>query len=88
MKVCAPEMHEFDSSSMGWSRMKTYAPSNPVVGRKNFAMSMCGNQIFITGGMDNGQNPLSEFLILNPKTGNWYDMKQTRKKEKKNRLAR
>ena len=37
-----------------------------VIGRKNFAISICNEQIFVTGGMDNGQNLLSEFLVLKP----------------------
>jgi len=48
-----------------------FSNQNPVVGRKNFAMSLCEDLIYITGGMDNGQNQLTEFLIFNPSNGNW-----------------
>ena len=58
-----------------------------MVGRKNFAMSICDDIIYVTGGMDNSHNPLSEFLMFSPRNGIWLDMKQTRKKDKLNRLV-
>ena len=33
--------------------------------------------------MDNGQNLISDFKIMNPNTGNWTDLRQARKKEEK-----
>ena len=84
MKVCPPDMHVFDSTSMRWSRIKSSSQnSTQIIGRKNFAISILDEQVFITGGMDNGQNPLSEFLVLNTQNGTWTEMKQSRKRVKK-----
>ena len=56
-----------------------------VTGRKNFAISFCGDQIFVTGGMDNGLNLLSEFLIFRPGDGMWQEMRP--KKKNKNPIV-
>ena len=81
VKVCPPDMHVLSSKSMKWKRMKQTEQSCQVVGRKNFAMSYCDDQIFVTGGMDNGQNPLSEFLIFNISNNFWQEMRQKRLKK-------
>lgn len=61
---------------MRWKRLKCKSELTVAVsGRKNFAMSYCDNQIFLTGGMDNGQNLLSEFRIMLPATGNWLELR-------------
>ena len=54
----------------------------PIVGRKNHAISYVDDQIFVTGGMDNGHNLLSEFIILDPISGEWIELKQTRSRKK------
>lgn len=72
VKVCPPDMQVFKSQNMRWHRIKSSSQNQvPIVGRKNFAMSYCDDQVFVTGGMDNGQNLLSEFLVLNPQNGAW-----------------
>ena len=52
VKVCPPDIHIFDSENMQWQRMRSHYTKNqaPVVGRKNFSMSMCDDLIFISGG--------------------------------------
>ena len=63
--------------------MRCHSQSDiPIVGRKNYAISYVDDQIFVTGGMDNGHKLLSEFIILDPLTGEWIELKQTRNKNK------
>lgn len=60
-----------------------------MTGRKNFAMDFCKDLIFLSGGMDNGQNLLSEFMMFNPILGQWTELRQVRKKtEKKGRKGK
>ena len=67
---------------MRWHRVLSQTKNKlTVVGRKNFAMSTCDNQVFLTGGMDIARNLLSEFLILNLQNGEWNELRQTRKKQ-------
>ena len=56
------------------------ATSKPVAGRKNFAISYCGEQVFVTGGMDNGQNVISDLLMFDLHSRDWTEFKQMRKK--------
>ena len=56
------------------------AQSKAVEGRKNFAISYCQDQIFVTGGMDNGQNIISDLLMFDILTLDWTELKQMRKK--------
>ena len=72
VKVCPPDMNYFNSKKMQWTRISDKNPSSMTVkGRKNFAMSFCTDHLFVSGGMDNGQNLLSEFLVYSPKTALW-----------------
>lgn len=82
-------MHQFDSESLRWKRIKSNSqnPTN-VSGRKNFAMSYCCDQIFLTGGMDNGQNLIQDFSIMQPSTGNWTELKQARPRKDDKSLKR
>ena len=62
---------------MRWHRVKCYSKTQtPIIGRKNFAMSQVNGLIFVTGGMDNGQNLMSEFLFLDPADKGWWDLRQ------------
>ena len=66
MRLCPTEMNHFDSRTMRWKRIQNKTKNKQsVIGRKNFAMSTCDNQVFVTGGMDIARNLLSEFLVLN-----------------------
>ena len=77
VKVCPPDLHRFDSKSMRWQRVKCHSKTQaPIVGRKNFAMSQTNGLIFVTGGMDNGQNILSEFLFMDPADKGWWELRQ------------
>ena len=81
VKVCPPDTNCLDSRRMKFSRIKKSQASMQVIGRKNFAISICNEQIFVTGGMDNGQNLLSEFLVLKPEQALWEELKQKRNKK-------
>ena len=55
VKVCPPDMYRLDSRNLKWSRIReTNIESVTVIGRKNFAITYCDDQVFVTGGMDNG----------------------------------
>ena len=45
-------------------------------------MSFCEDQIFLTGGMDNGQNLINDFKVMNVNSGNWTELRVARKKDK------
>ena len=83
VKVCTPDVNTFDSIDMSWQQLRCHSQSDiPIVGRKNHAISYVDDQIFVTGGVDNGHKLLSEFIILDPLTGEWIELKQTRNKNK------
>ena len=84
--MCPPDMHMFDSDTLRWKRVKgTSQNPIPVSGRKNFAMSFCEDQIFMTGGMDNGQNLINDFKVMSINSGNWSELRVARKKDEKKR---
>jgi len=77
--VCPPDMNCFDSRELKWQRLKDLHPGSiQVNGRKNFAMALCDDQMFVSGGMDNGQNLLSEFFVNNLEDGIWQELHQKR----------
>lgn len=81
MKVCPPDLHCFNSKTSRFVSLKNIqTAATQVIGRKNFAISLCGDQIFVTGGMDTGLNLLSEFLIFRPEDGLWQTMRSKKKK--------
>lgn len=49
--------------------------SKAIEGRKNFAISYCADQVFVTGGMDNGQNVISDLLMFNLHSRDWTEFK-------------
>ena len=51
-------------------------------------MTMCKDLIFVCGGMDNGQNLLSEFMIFNPIVGQWTELRQVRKRQENSNKKR
>ena len=79
VRVCPPDLYMTDSKTWKWQRMNT-ATSKAIEGRKNFAISYCADQVFVTGGMDNGQNAMSDLLMFNLKSRDWTEFKQMRRK--------
>ena len=76
LRLCPAEMNHFDSRAMRWKRVLNKTKNTQtVIGRKNFAMSTCDNQVFLTGGMDIARNLLSEFLVLNLWNGEWNELR-------------
>lgn len=85
VKVCPPDLHRLDSETLSWHRVKDNSgPSGfQVTGRKNHAMSVLDGQVFVTGGMDNGQKLLAEFLVFSLEECVWQELKQVRTKKQK-----
>lgn len=50
-------------------------------------MSLCDDLIFLTGGMDNGQNLINDFKVMALSSGDWSDLRVARKKEERKRVA-
>lgn len=44
-------------------------------------MSYCDDQVFVCGGMDNGQNLLTEFRVMTLPSGNWLELRMKNKKD-------
>ena len=80
VRVCPPDLYMLDSTSWAWQRLNT-ATSKPVAGRKNFAISFCNDQVFVSGGMDNGQIVMNDLIMFDIKLRDWAEFKQLRKKD-------
>ena len=80
VRVCPPDLYMLDSTSWTWQRLNT-ATSKPVAGRKNFAISFCNDQVFVSGGMDNGQIVMNDLIMFDIKLQDWTEFKQLRKKD-------
>ena len=51
-------------------------------------MSFCDDLIFVTGGMDNGQNLINDFKFMTLSNGDWIDLRVARKnKDEKKKAA-
>ena len=79
VRVCPPDLYMMDSNSWTWQRLNT-ATSKPVAGRKNFAISYCNDQVFVSGGMDNGQIVMNDLIMFDISLRDWTEFKQLRKK--------
>ena len=85
VRVCPPDLYEFDSSQNLWSRAEN-KNSFQLDGRKNYGMSICNKKIFISGGMDQTQKVLQSIVMFDTESQTWSGFNPITSRRKKAKI--